>query len=397
MNKAIVFNCNYNGLAILQELGRLGIECVAMDSGKSIGTYSKYAHFVKVPNPSVDEKGFIDALYAYCEQELLKPLLIPTNDDWATAISRNKAKLLQVSHPLVADWMVVEKLIKKQVFYKLGKESNYLTPITWNSRELSDEQNILFPIIAKPEYRRISNNKEQTTVIHIPDALRFTIINSQTELNNFLNKNKDLLPSIIFQEYISGMSDHMFTVGIYADKNNEVLGIFSGKKVRGYPAEYGDWVIGENYKLPDDLIVLVKKIVKEIGYFGIAEFEFKFDDVRNRYYLIEINPRSWSWVGITRHLGDGLPTIAYNDIVNGKKVFSDSSNIQTGTVRYLKLLDDIHNCVFLYKKDYKPWSMSFFKWLFNHRGKKTVYADFSNWDLKVSLRAIYGKIRQILS
>jgi len=395
VNKAIVFNCNFNGLAIIQELGKLGVECIAMDATRSIGTYSKFAKYVKVPNPSVDEAGFIDALYKYCEKEKLKPLLIPTNDDWATAISKNKNYLSKVSNPLVADWFVVEKLIRKSVFYKLGEENNYLTPKTWSFANLKKEQNIPFPIIIKPEYRRISKSKEEKKE-KIPDELRLTIIHSQSELDNFIHQYNNILSAMIFQEYISGMSDKMFTIGIYANKEHEILGIFSGKKVRGYPAEYGDWVVGENYLVPEDLIILVKRIVKELGYFGIAEFEFKYDALRNKYYLIEINPRSWSWIGITKYLGYGLPTIAYYDIIYNKQLTNDSTRTETGTVRYLKLLDDMHNCVSLYKKDYKPWNYGFFKWFISHRGKKTIYADFSCWDLMVSLRTIYRKILQIL-
>ena len=32
---AVVFNCHYNGLSILQELGRRDVPCTAMDSSRS--------------------------------------------------------------------------------------------------------------------------------------------------------------------------------------------------------------------------------------------------------------------------------------------------------------------------------------------------------------------------
>ena len=44
-------------------------------------------------------------------------------------------------------------------------------------------------------------------------------------------------------------------------------------------------------------------IVKDLNYSGIAEFEYKKDLSTGRYRLIEVNPRSWSWIGITPACG----------------------------------------------------------------------------------------------
>ena len=58
-NPAFVFNCHYNGLAILQDLGRRGVPVYALDSHRSVGTISRYARFLKVPNPITDEDEFV--------------------------------------------------------------------------------------------------------------------------------------------------------------------------------------------------------------------------------------------------------------------------------------------------------------------------------------------------
>jgi len=393
-NKAIILGTHYNGLSIIQELGSQKIPCVAADTWKSIGTFSRYAKYLKVPSPMTDERRFIDFLYDFCSQENLNPILFPTNDHWASALSKYKQKLQSVSIPVVAEWDAMDTLLKKRKFYELGKERSYLTPKNWTKEDIQLVDDSDFPIIAKPEYRRLPNSGiEEKDIL---DSKRFTLIENKSQLDSFFNSNKSILDYFLFQEYIYGLSDQMYTVGIYADDNSDILGIFSGKKVRGYPASFGDWVVGENHQVPDSLIDLTYKITKDFKYKGIAEFEFKYDIKREVYRLIEINPRSWSWVGITGFIDVGFATLAYYDKSKGKKLHSNSLAIASGTVRYLKMFEDMDNCINKYKIDYKPWNYGFIKWFKKHRGKKTIYVEFTKFDLIIPFIAAYRKLREII-
>ena len=93
MSPALVFNCHYNGLSIIQELGRHGVPVYALDSGRSVGTVSRYARHWPCPNPLHDEDGFIQFLIEKGGEFDQKPVLFPTNDHWATAIARHKPEL----------------------------------------------------------------------------------------------------------------------------------------------------------------------------------------------------------------------------------------------------------------------------------------------------------------
>lgn len=394
-NLAIVFNCYFNGLSIIQELGKNNIQCIAMDCVRDIGTFSKYAKYQKCPDPLENEYDFIHFLYNFCKELDSKPVLFPTNDHWAVAISKNKKMLSEVSIPVVADWETVKILINKDLFYKIGAENNYLTPRSWSFNELNNLNEDNFPIVAKPTFRRISSNEDLKYITENMDRLRFNVLKNKDELNAFIKKEEKFIDKLIFQEYINGMSDSMYTVGIYANDCFEILGLFTGHKVRGYPADSGDCVIGECMKVPDYIIENTKKIVKDLKFSGIAEFEYKKDSISGEFKLIEINPRSWSWIGITPACGVSLPLIAYKDSC-GQKVECTESNLKDGSVKYVKIIPDFFNCNFNYKKNYPQWSMSFFEWIRDINTKKTVFAEFNAGDWNISIKVLYSTLVEIL-
>ena len=393
--KAIIFNCHYNGLSIIQELGQHDIECIAMDAVRSIGTYSKYAKYQKCPDPTENESVFIEFLYSYCAREKELPVVFPTNDHWAMAISKHKEKLSEVAVLCVADWKAVKAVTYKDIFYELGKEKEYLTPNTWSINELKQLNIEDYPIVAKPRFRRMASNNKMNAICKNLDRLRVTILNNKQELEAFLHKESEFIDFLIFQEFITGMSDQMYTVGIYANEESEILGLFTGHKVRGYPADSGDCIVGENYNLPDYVIENTYRIVKDLNYSGIAEFEYKKDLSTGRYRLIEVNPRSWSWIGITPACGVSLPMIAYKDLT-GEKVTFKKPCLENGSVKYIKMLEDLRNCLISYKSNYPRWSKSFREWKNDIKASKTIYAEFNAGDWLVGIKAVLNLLYSMI-
>jgi D-aspartate ligase len=382
-NAAFVFNCHYNGASIIQELGLHGIQVFALDSIRSVGTVSRHAKFWRSPDPAEDEKGFINFLLDKGRNFVSPPVLFPTNDHWASAIAKYKTLLRQYYIPCVADWPVVELLIRKDKFYSWALERDYPVPNQYSMEDLMGTENDIFPLISKPKFRRLSGQEygaDRVNILKRLDENRMVILKSKSELFDFLALNKDLLPYLTFQDYVPGMADRMYTVGIYADKNYNVLGLFTGRKVRGFPPDIGDCIVGQAEKVPSELLILVKKMVKDLNYHGIAEFEFKKDPRTGKFVLIEINPRSWSWIGITPYCDVSLPWIAYEDLTGVCKMQYKESAIDRGDIKYIKLFDDSINCMYFNKKSGFPeYHMNFIQWWKSLQAKKRIYAEL-RWD-----------------
>lgn len=392
-NLAIVFNCHYNGLSIIQDLGRRGVPCVAMDSRRSVGSMSRYARFVLCPDPGQDESGFIDFLYEYCTKLDAKPVLFPTNDHWAMAVARHKDRLSEVALPCASDWPAMQRVIEKDKFYLLGQERGYGTPRTFDLKDLNRLSLDSYPIAAKPKHRRISADKDPGEYHRAMDRLRLTVLNGPGELERFLRREERWLADLVFQQYVPGLSDQMRTIGVYADQDSVAKAVFTGRKVRGYPYDIGDCVVGETTYLPKALVDHALAIASELRLSGILEFEYKLDPSKDQYFLIEVNPRSWSWVGITSVVGVSLPWAAYCDLtgLSGAPVATQGSSRVDVPARYVRVVEDGINCLLRYRADYRDWSMDPREWWADLRlGKRVLYAEFQRDDPFVALYALWN-------
>ncbi len=381
MRRAIVLSTDYNGLNVARALGRRGVPVIALDSRPSIGRFTRYAEFQLCPDPLDSEKEFVDHLLRLGRSFDEKPVLFPTNDHWVSAISRQKDALAERFIPGVSDWPVVERILRKQQFYDWGAERAYPVPRSWRADRLREIPDDAFPLAAKPEYRRLSGSdggaRERARQL---DEMRLVRLSTRKDAERFLRSFPFLAPRYLFQEYIRGLSDSVYCVGIYADRDGRVRGLFSGRKVRGFPPEIGDCVVGQSEPVPESVKDVVRKMCREIGYHGIAEFEFKRDAETGVFKLLEINPRSWSWIGITPAAGIDLPWIAYSDLAGLGSAGYVESAAPSGSVKYAKLVEDFVNCMYANRiQGYPQWDLSLTAWWRSLRADRLVCAEFA-WD-----------------
>jgi D-aspartate ligase len=389
---ALVFNCSLNGLSIIRELARRGVrEIHALDNARSIGTYSRYAVFHRCPDPLTDESAFIEYLLRFAHGRKDRPVLFPTNDEWAQALAHHKETLSRHYHVWVADGPVVDLIIQKPRFYAWAMSRGYPVPRSWTDAQAPEILDNQFPIAAKPAFRvAASDSKEQAARAVEKQRERLTILANRAQLEAYRGKHADLRNDYILQEYVRGLSDCMYTVGVYADRNHEVMGVFTGRKVRGFPPDVGDCMVGQVQKVDAGLVDMVKRMCRDLGYTGIAEFEFKRDEVSGRDFLIEINPRSWSWIGITPACGVSLPWMAYCDMTGCAPIAYAETDRPDGSVKFARVRDDRKNCCGLNRRvGFPQWHMTRAQWRKSLECDHLVDAEFACDDLRPWIMACW--------
>lgn len=359
-NPVVLLGSYYNALSMAQIFGTNEITCYVLATKKSVAGRCRYAKFVKCPCPIASESAFITFLENFITSIPEKPVIIPTMDQWALALSKLKMTNQDLAHWVVDDYETIELLLNKEAFYALGTSKNWSVPRSYAFQKAATIPESAFPLVAKPNYRMQSDD-EKSEIEGIASKLqnyRLITLRNRAELNDLIQapKNQAVLPYLILQEFVQGDSDAMFTYGVYAE-NGKVLGDFQGRKVRGYPAAYGDCVVGQEENLPASVLEEAKQLLKDLNYSGIAEVEYKRDTVHKAFRLIEINPRSWSWVGITQFTAHNLPMLAYLS-KTGQELPTSNPNQKQKKVVFKKAIPDRFNALYRYPKTFPKWQQS---------------------------------------
>lgn len=403
---ALVFNCDYNGLALIQSLGRRGVPVLALDSVRSIGTYSRYARFRHVPNPLTNEQGFIAALLRMGRELDGKPLLLPTNDHWSEAVARHKEQLVEHYVLSGSSMEVVSLLLDKERFGRWALAKGLPVPRVWSAREVLEQTNSLqYPVAVKANARRRpGQDPKGLHAARAADRWRFIVCDSAKELAATLNSAAAHKVAVFCQQVVQGRSEHMRTIGVYAH-DGTVHGIVYGRKIRGYPPGSGDCIVGQAEPVPDWARTLARVLCQELSYTGIAEIEIMEDAHSGERFLIEVNPRSWSWVGVAQEAGVDLAWLAYADLVLDQQPNACLTSCQDGEpVIYSKILADFQNTALWYRYSNAPdWVFTPRQWWHTYGGRKCVFAEFAADDPWVSVYSILqsgkqfaGRLRQAL-
>jgi predicted ATP-grasp superfamily ATP-dependent carboligase len=84
-----------------------------------------------------------------------------------------------------------------------------------------------------------------------------------------------------------------------------------GRKLREHPIEFGTATFSESVHV-SEVIEPAGNLIRELNYTGPCEIEFLRDPRDNHYKLIEINARTWLWVGLARSCGIDFAVMAFN-------------------------------------------------------------------------------------
>lgn len=302
----IVIEGHVQGLANTRALGRAGIPVIVVDKDNCIARYSKYCkEFLKCPDYRTDD--FARFLSSLAQQKGLKDwMLLPSNDHAVYTISKFRDQLIKHFKVITPGLDIIDNIYKKHRLLAIAKSIGLPIPETWypNNKLDIDAMNFKFPVMVK--------GKEGLTFFKTTGKKVYLAKN-----NGDLNDVFDQLPTSI------ALSDTFIQEIIPTDERNrtisytafsiegEIQSFWTGIKLREHPAKFGTATFAqsiENITVTD----LSKRLLKELKYTGVCEVEYLLDHRTGEYKLIEINARTWLWVGLAIACGVNYPVMIYN-------------------------------------------------------------------------------------
>jgi D-aspartate ligase len=377
----LILGSLFPALGTLHALTAKGVDCWVCCWERGVASWSRHARYVRIPDPRLDDRATVKCLRTLSKQVGGTPVVVPTDDYYAQALAKHRSDLEDLTIPCVADGGTVELLVSQLEFSKWGAANAISSPraVQANSPDIS----LSLPLVAKPinksEFRIVAQKSGEDAA-----DFRFALLETEEQLKRYAQRHFKHLHHIVLQEFIPGTTADMYSVGIYADRNSRVLGTFVGRKIRGYPAMYGNTKLGQNDCVPAAVLDEVNRIVRQLAYRGIAEFEYRRDPRTGHFRLIEINPRCWSWIGVTAFSQSNIPWIAYQDLI-GLGTAPVVDNAAPGRLKYVQIMSDCANVFLRYRWDHPAWLLSPRSWWNSLKAERLMIAEFHRGDWPIAL------------
>lgn len=316
----VVYRSNTpNGLQFVRSLGQAGVPVLALSDGGKLGRmYSRYAYPLRCPDGLRDEDAFIRSLVQIGQMLEQKAALYLMNDPHLIIAGVHREVLDKYYEIPLPSWKVIERCLDKAEMGDVASQAGIPMPMTFAPTSEEELETLFgqvpYPCILKPisryEYRDGALRQKAFQHSYGVKALRAN--NEEQLLEHFRRTMADDF-RVIVQEEIPGSEDMLYTVGLYADRQSELKGTFTGRKLHQLPPDFGLCTYGESLHEPL-LLDMAAKMVKAFGFHGIAQIEFKLDDRDGQFKLMEINPRGWQWSYLATACGVNLPYLAFCDL-----------------------------------------------------------------------------------
>ncbi len=308
---AVIIEGHVQGLANTRSLGSKGIPVYVIDTGNCVARYSKYCtKFFQCPEYNSDELATF--LINLAKSENIKDwVLIPSNDHAVYSIAKHKERLSNYYKIITEDLETIKKIYDKSKLIKIADSLGLPIPKTCTfDKTKPHEINLQFPILTR--------GKEGKSFYHATGkkAFKAKTIDELYEQLEFI-ENKVGLAKSISQELIPyDGSNKTISFTSFCEKG-QIKTYWMGVKLREHPIDFGTATFTESVFV-EECLSQSRLLLQELEYTGVCEVEYLRDPRDGKYKLIEINPRTWLWVGQAIANGIDYPMMIYN-YVNGIK------------------------------------------------------------------------------
>ena len=325
----VIIEGHVQGLANTRLLSRAGIPVIVVDKGNCIARYSKYCNrFYKCSDYMSDDFGDF-LLDLHHSKGLQDWLLLPSNDHAVNTISHYKERLEKCYKVITEDPEVIGQIYNKRKLLKLAMDSGIPIPETVMPLGGNPESvELRYPILVKGNnglsfYKRWHH--------------KAILIKSEEELTKIWHgKLAGVKPEEYFIQEVLPNTNKTVSVAVFALKGI-VYAHWMGVKLREHPLEFGTATCCQSVN-DQEMLDLSNRLINKLNYTGVCEIEWIRDPRDNQPKLIEVNARTWLWVGLAAKCGVNFPLMIYEFIQHNK--LPKALDYPTGEI-WLNLYTDI--------------------------------------------------------
>jgi predicted ATP-grasp superfamily ATP-dependent carboligase len=244
-------------------------------------------------------------------------ILLPTSDETAWLYSANAGVLARYFRLYQPSAENLKRILDKKLFSDAAVKAGIDVLPSWNPRDIKDvvalAPKLPYPILVKPRthVHRLRNDKGIVVSSGselIKEYQRF-LAREQAwdEVNPLLGEIN--LP--ILQQFVRAGPEGVHSVTGFIDRTGELFVAGAAAKVFQRSQPVGVGVCFEPRPSDPALADAVRRLCRELGYFGVFEVEFLC--FGGNWAAIDFNPRLFSQIGMDIRRGKPLPLLACLD------------------------------------------------------------------------------------
>ena len=306
--------CVLGEIDLVRTLGLAGIRSAVVSPR---GDFTRYSRFTKVAIDPLDDgrrpEALVERLLAFAQSRPEPPVLYYDADSSLLVVSRFRNELAGAFRFVIPDADLVEDVVDKARFAALAAGRGLPVPRTMLASDLdAGAHELRYPVIVKPLTRDHETWKSVAAakVVQADDAGTLASLMRRVSAGGI---------DALVQEAIPGPESLIETYHAYVDEAGTVVGEFTGKKIRTYPALYGYSTALVTTDAPD-VAELGREILRRVALRGVAKLDFKRHPEDGRLFLLEINPRFNLWHHLGAEAGVNLPELVYRDLVGAPRL-----------------------------------------------------------------------------
>ncbi len=302
----------------VRPLALAGIRSVVVAPAREGSQYSRHARSLADWSWSASTRGrepeLLDRLVRFARQQPEPPVLMYCCEASLLFVSRNRLRLQDVFRFVVPQADTVEQLVDKVRFAALADRlalpvpRTLLLPLAQAISSL-DGDDVQFPLIVKPAHRDDAWESTEWAKAVRADSL--------VDLRTMADRHPQTASTFVLQQLVEGPESAIESYHVYIDRAGEVVGEFAGRKLRTVPALYG-YTTALTTTHNQDILDLGRKIVRALGFTGVAKLDFKRSPT-GQLFLLEINARLSLWHHVGARVGVNIPALVYADLTEGPR------------------------------------------------------------------------------
>ena len=316
----VIAGAYQTGVVLMRNLVRRGLSACCVDCNPSQpGFRTIYGKAYHCPNPDDAPERWLEFMIDLAAKIGGKPVLIPSADQFVTAIGQHAAALEKHFVFCQSAASVQALLATKQRQYAIAGAHGLPVPRTLLARSLEDvlefAQSAHFPCLFKPLHCR---EWERLPLGHPLHGRKLALADSPQDMAAKYRLVAETTPEVVVQEVIEGPDTAKLVYLSCYGRGGERIAACMVRELRTTPIYFGSASVVEPVCDPE-ADVLCDRFLRSVGYAGLCEIELKRDSRDGCVKMIEANPRYSVTADAAPYAGVDLGWLHYLDLI-GQRV-----------------------------------------------------------------------------